>query len=259
MRRSVRRNAAPAALVLSMVALVSSFTGAADAAREALTRVVSKPRPNAVLKLGKNGKFPAKALPKVAAAKTADLLGELSAEDVKLHCNTESIDLGTWCMASSVFSVPPEDAGKNNFFYATQKCTELGGFLPSASQLIGAATRVKLQSYYTDSQLTASTDIDPADGLTDRREMSSTLITTQGGPSAAGLLGVSEGSRGNPRTGEPNPVVVPAVPAPDTLQYVTVVDNGERGGFAGSKPVGQSESFRCGFYKQQGEPELEEK
>jgi hypothetical protein len=36
---------------------------------------------------------------------------------------------------------------------------------------------------------------------------------------------------------------------PDTLQYVTVYDNHEQGGFAGSKPVGQSESFRCAFAK----------
>jgi hypothetical protein len=33
---------------------------------------------------------------------------------------------------------------------------------------------------------------------------------------------------------------------------VTVYDNAERGGFAGSKPVGQPESFRCAFNKAQG-------
>ena len=96
---------------------------------------------------------------------------------------------------------------------------------------------------------TAGVDTDPSDGLSDRREMSSTLVTTQGGATSAGALGVSEGSRGNPKTGEPNPVVVPAVPAPETLQYVTVVDNGNHGGFAGSRPVGQAESFRCAYDK----------
>ena len=75
--------------------------------------------------------------------------------------------------------------------------------------------------------------------------MSSTLTTTASGSRAAGSQGVSEGSRGNPRTGEPNPNPVPANPSPETLQYVTVYDNGNRGGFAGSKPVAQAETFRC--------------
>ena len=36
---------------------------------------------------------------------------------------------------------------------------------------------------------------------------------------------------------------------PQSLQYVTVYDNGDSGGFAGSKPVSAPESFRCGFMK----------
>ncbi len=253
-----RRNAAPAALVISCVALVSSFTGAADAARDALTKAVSKPKPGAVLKLGKNGKFPAKAIPKVAAARTADRLGELADVDVQMSCDATTVDLGTWCLMTGPYPVPPEDAGKNSFFYATLKCTEEGGFLPSADELIGAASRVKLASFLTDDQLTASIDLDATDGLTDRREMSSTLITTQAGSTAAGSLGVSEGAKGNPRVGEPDPAILPAVPAPETLQYVTVVDNKDNGGFAGSKSVGQPENFRCGFNKRQGPPRGEE-
>ena len=41
-------------------------------------------------------------------------------------------------------------------------------------------------------------------------------------------------------------------PSPETLQYVTVYDNKNKGGFAGSKPVGQAENFRCAFNKAQG-------
>ncbi len=213
-RAAVQRNAGTAALVISVVALGSSLTGAADAARQAIVNVVSTPRPNSVLKLDKKGRFPARAIPKVSRARTADKLGPLSADDVKLACAADTVDLGTWCISSSAYSVPTADLGKNDFFYATRACVAAGGFLPSAAQLIGAADRVKLNSYLTDSQLTASTDIDPADGLSDKREMSSTLITTQGGASSAGLLGVSEGSTGNPKVAEPNPNVVPAVPAP---------------------------------------------
>ena len=50
---------------------------------------------------------------------------------------------------------------------------------------------------------------------------------------------------------------LPANPRPDTLQYVTVYDNGDKGGFAGSKPVSQPEKFRCGFNKAQGESATE--
>jgi hypothetical protein len=88
--------------------------------------------------------------------------------------------------------------------------------------------------------------------LKDRREMSSTLITTTSGGSAAGSQGVTPGSKGNTRAGEPDPVPVPADPAPDTLQYVTVYDNRNRGGFAGGKEVQQPENFRCAFAKAQG-------
>ena len=100
--------------------------------------------------------------------------------------------------------------------------------------------------------LTAATDLDPSDGLKDQREMSSTLITVASGSSAAGSMGVTQGSKGDPKTGEPDPVPVPADPLPSTLQYVTVFDNRNKGGFAGAKPVGQPERFRCAFNKAEG-------
>jgi hypothetical protein len=43
-----------------------------------------------------------------------------------------------------------------------------------------------------------------------------------------------------------------------SLQYVTVYDNHDRGGFAGSKPVSSPETFRCGFSKAQGAAATEE-
>lgn len=256
--RAVHRNAGLAALILSVVAILSSVTGVAEATRNAVIRVTSKPQAGAVLKIGKNGKFPAKAIPKVSAARKADRLGSLKPADVELNCDSITVDLGTWCLMANTYAVAPEDQGKNNWFYATKTCSEDGGFLPSAAELIGAASRVKLASFLYDDQLTASIDLDPTDGLSDRREMSSTLVTTQAGSTASGALGVSEGGRGNPRTGEPDPAVLPAVPAPETLQYVTVVDNKDVGGFAGSKPVSQPENFRCGYYKRQGPPRSED-
>ena len=63
---AVRRNAASAALLVSCVALVASFTGAADAARKAVLGGSTKPKPFGLLRLGKNAKFPASAIPTVA-------------------------------------------------------------------------------------------------------------------------------------------------------------------------------------------------
>jgi hypothetical protein len=243
-----------AALAVAMLAVVLSLTGVADAA----LKVVSKPKPNAVLKLDRKGKFPAKAIPKVASAKNADTVGGKSADDLTANCDPQTVDLGTWCLQSAPFPLPNEDIGKNDWFYATQACVDAGGFLPSAAQLIGAAARVKLASTIDDPPVSSSPDVDPSDGLKDRREMSSTLITTQAGSSAAGSEGVTEGSRGDPKAGEPDPVPLPANPAPQSLQYVTVYDNKDKGGFAGSKPVSSPETFRCGFNKLQGQTLTEE-
>ncbi len=82
--------------------------------------------------------------------------------------------------------------------------------------------------------------------------MSASLTTTASGGRAAGSMGVSEVSRGDPKAGEPDPIAAAADPAPETLQYVTVYDNGDHGGFAGGKPVGQPENFRCAFNLAQG-------
>jgi hypothetical protein len=256
--RALRDRAGLAALVVALLAFVASLTGVADAAKRKILGPSLTPRPYGVLALGKNGKFPAKALPKVARARRADRLGSQSADDLTGKCDPTTVDLGTWCLDASPFPLPNEDIGKNDYFYATQACVEEGGYLPTAAQLIGAVDHVKLASTIDDNKVTASIDQDPTDGLKDRREMSSTLVTTQAGSSAAGSEGVTEGSHGDPKAGEPDPVPLPANPEPETLQYVTVYDNGNKGGFAGSKPVGQPENFRCAFDKRQGEAAGEE-
>jgi len=254
----VRRNAAVAALVVAVAAFVVALTGPADAQRDRRPRVSTTPRPYGLLQLNRRAQFPARAIPTVRRARSAQLLGDRRAEDFALNCNAESVDMGTWCLMNQPYPLPPEEVGRNNYFFATQKGVELGGYLPTAAQLVGAANRVKLASTIDDDRLTAAIDEDPTDGLRDRREMSATLITTQSGSNAAGSQGVSEGSRGNPRTGEPDPAPQPAVPAPESLQYVTVYDNRDRGGFAGARPVSQPEQFRCAFDKAQGSQAAEE-
>ena len=243
------------ATAIAIVALVFSTTGLADAARHAVISAIgghsltTKPRAGAILLLGRNGKFPAAAIPTVH---NASRVGGKSAAELAGTCPPDTVDIGTWCMESAPYPLTKEDLGKNDFVWATKKCEEVGGWLPSAGDLVGAAARVKLDSTIHDSQLTATIDLDPTRGLKDEREMSSSLITTEAGSAAAGFEGVSEGATGNPRQGQPNPVPLPADPMPESLQYVTVYDNGNKGGFAGSEPVSNAENFRCAYDKSPG-------
>jgi len=235
---------AVAAIIVSILSLTASMTGLAGAAGQILASgAKAKAKHHKVTKQRK-----------VRPSGNASLLNGRSAEDLTNNCNAQSVDLGTWCLEASPYPVPNADVGKNNFFYASQKCVSLGGYLPSAAQLIGAADRVRLASVIGDSRLTATIDEDPTDGLTDKREMSSTLVTTAAGSDAAGSEGVSDGATGNPRTGQPNPAPQPAVPEPETLQYVDVYDNFNHGGFAGAQPIDQPQLFRCAFDKLQGPP-----
>jgi hypothetical protein len=271
MKSSLSRHAA---LIVALVALVLSVTGWAEAARDAISsrlspgstvrvdsrgkipkstlpfKLATKPQRGAVLRLGKNKRFPASALPR-RVANSARLAGRPGSAYLS-RCPNDTVEIGTWCLMSGVYPLDQSDIGKNDYFFATQACASVGGYIPTAAQLIGAADNVKLSGTIDDSRLTASIDEFPSDGLKDQREMSSTLVTTTAGSSAAGSLGVSLGSKGDPRQGEPDPTPVPADPSPSTLQYVTVFDNGNRGGFAGSKPVGQPERFRCAYNKAPG-------
>jgi len=242
---------AATALLLALCAVVLSTVEDSRAGR-ALPGPSLKPRKFGILRLNRKKQFPARAIPRVGRARRADRLGSRPARDFLDRCSAETVDLGTVCLMSSPYPLEREEIGKNNYFFAARKCVELGGYLPSAAQLVGAASRVKLASVVGDDEVTASIDVDASDGLKDRREMSATLTTTASGARAAGSQGVSEAARGDPRAGEPDPTPQPANPSPETLQYVTVYDNRERGGFAGSKPVGQPEIFRCAFNKAQG-------
>ncbi len=252
---SARRLPSPA-LVISILALVLSTTGLGDAARHAVGhalsigghRVSTKPYAGGVLLLGKNRKFPTSAIPTV---QNASKVGGMTVSDLSA-CPPTTANIGTWCLEESPYPLKTQQIGENNWFWASQTCVEKGGYLPTAAQLIGAAKRVKLESTIHDNRDTATIPLDPSVGLKDQREMSATLVTTAAGSDAAGFEGVSQGSLGNPRTGEPNPVPLPAVPQPATLQYVTVYSNGQKGGFAGSEPVSQPENFRCAYNKVPG-------
>jgi hypothetical protein len=234
---------------LGLLAVVLSLTGAAEAARETIGEISARAKSGKLVKLNRRGKIPPRLIPTVRNSRR---LAGRPARAWRDRCGAETVDMGTWCLMSSFVEVTGPESGRNDFFFAVAKCGELGGYLPSAGELLAAADKVKLAGNIDDNEVTAAIDVDPTDGLRDRREMSSTLITTTSGGSAAGSQGVTPGSKGNPRAGEPDPVPAPADPAPDTLHYVTVYDNRNRGGFAGGKEVSQAENFRCAFHKVQG-------
>lgn len=242
-------------MVVALIALVLSTTGLADAARHAVISAIaghpisSRPYAGGILLLGRNKKFPASAIPTV---RDASRVGNKTAAQLEGTCPPATVDLGSWCLDTAPFPLTNAEVGKNNFIWASKACEAEGGWLPSASELLGAAERVKLESTIHDSPLTATVNLDPSRGLKDEREMSSTLVTTEAGSAAAGFEGVSEGATGNPRLGQANPAPLPANPLPESLQYVTVYDNGNKGGFAGSEPVADPENFRCAFNKTPG-------
>lgn len=227
--------AAWSALALALAAFVVSGAGQSIAAKM-LPGPSLQQKKFGILRLNAKKKFPSSVLPKSVFAR----------------CSPETVKIGTVCMMTNPYPLEKNEIGKNDYFFATQKCASLGGYLPTAAELIGAAKRVKLAGRVDDNEVTASTDIDPTDGLKDRREMSATLTTTASGGRAAGSMGVSDVSRGDPKAGEPDPIPLPADPSPETLHYVTVYDNGNHGGFAGGKPVSQPENFRCAFNFTQG-------
>jgi hypothetical protein len=237
-------------MLVALVALVLSTTGLANAAGRAVISAIdghplsTTPHAGGVLLLGRNRKFPASAIPTVKDASRVD--GK-TAEELTGTCPPDTVDLGTWCLDSAPYPVTSAEAGKNNFIWASKACEAQGGWLPSASELVGAAERVKLESVISDNPDTATVNQDPSRGLKDEREMSSTLVTTEAGSAAAGSEGVSEGAIGDPRQGQANPIPIAANPLPESLQYVTVYDNKNQGGFAGSEQVKEPQNFRCAF------------
>lgn len=206
-----------AALLLALVALISSLDGQA----------------------------PAQRVPTAAKGNPGPKLSRL-----KVRCPVSNgVNFGTWCLESTPHSIPAGDVGENDYFYAAQTCAREGGWLPSAAQLIGAAPKAALQSTIDDNPGTSGAEEMPEAnrGILDKREMTGDLFTTTAGAEAAGSEGVTPGARGNTSTGEPDPVPAPSNPEPETLDYITVYDNHNHGGFAGGAPVSKPESFRCAY------------
>lgn len=239
-RDPVPRLLSAAALVVSIVALVSSLGGLAPAAKTTAARQKQATHKRQVTATKQNEAVN-KRINQLAAA-----------------CPVSgAIDLGSWCLEGSTFKVPSSEVGQNDYFYAAQKCVKEGGWLPTAAQLIGAAPEAALKSTLDDDPGTSGASEFPeaANGIKDEREMTADLFTTAAGARAAGSEGVTAGAKGVGNLGEPDPVPMPAEPSPETLDYVTVFDNHNMGGFAGGEAVGKAENFRCAYAKgYQGKP-----
>jgi hypothetical protein len=266
-RDPVPRLLSGAALGVSILALIFSMTGLAPAGGDPSGKKPTPPAGTASKEAGvkkqaatkrkreaTKRKREAKAR-QVAKKKTAALEKQISS--LELQCPiTGAIDMGSYCLEGTTYKVPTSETGQNDFLWATRKCTEEGGWLPSAAELLGAANKVSLKSTIDDSSATSANSENPEAraGIKDEREMTSDLFTTAAGATAAGSEGVTAGAKGVGAIGEPDPVPMPANPLPNTLDYVTVYDNHDTGGFAGGVPVGKPEPFRCAYAKAQGKP-----
>src|SRR5262249_59669795 len=115
-------------------------------------------------------------------------------------------------LEGSTFKVPTNEAGKNDYFYAAQKCVAEGGWLPTAAQLIGAAPVAALKSTIDDDPGTSGASEFPeaANGIKDEREMTSDLFTTAAGARAAGSEGVTPRSTSVGHIRQPQPAPMPA-------------------------------------------------
>jgi hypothetical protein len=240
-----RRDPAPrllsaAALAVAIVALVSSLGGSAPAAKA----------PRSHPGTDRQGKRKAREQKKATQEKAA-ALNKRFAKLTDACPVSGAIDLGSWCLEGSTFKVPPNEVGQNGYVYAAQTCVKEGGWLPTAAQLIGAAPVAALKSTADDDPGTSGASEFPeaSNGIKDEREMTSDLFTTTAGSRAAGTEGVSPNAKGVGNIGEPDPVPIPAEPYPETLDYVTVYDNHDLGGFAGGEPIGKAENFRCAYAK----------
>lgn len=255
MSRAIRALRRRPALAVGLLAIALSVSGAAQAARAVVADVVSEPRPNAVLELDAHGDFPARvlpfavsttpqrgaalrlspltaklpegALPTVREARTASRLGGVMARSWREHCPPGSVDVGTWCVDEKPLASQP-------YREAARTCAARGAQLPPADLLLGAASRIRLASTIDDSGATAVIDTDHGDGRRDLRELTGTLVSVRSGTRAAG----------DART----------APVPAGLQAVTVYDNHDRGGFAGSVPLTAPLMFRCAGDQSLGDP-----
>jgi hypothetical protein len=205
------------ALLIAAVAVAFVATGTSVAGSK--VRATTKPQPRKVLRLDAKKRFPAAAIPTVDQAKVALRIGKLRAQNAVLGCPSGAADLGTWCMDRSV-------RGVADYGTAASACVHLGGRLPTAGQLVGAAAKLRLSSRADDRPSKAL--VDPSGRHL--RELSSTVVTTTTGSAASGSF--------------KNPV-------PTTLQYVTVFDNGDAGGFAGGVSVRTAERYRCAYRERQ--------
>lgn len=202
----------------------------------------------AALVFSVTGQAPAGGVP--VAAQGAKAKKKAAAGTKNVQCPvSNAVTFGSWCLEASPHAVPASAVGQNNYFYAAQTCVKEGGWLPSAAQLIGAAPWAALQSTIDDNPGTSGAEEFPEAnrGILDKREMTGDLFTTTAGAEAAGSEGVTVGSRGNASIGEPDPTPAPANPSPETLDYITVYDNHNQGGFAGGEPVSKAETFRCAY------------
>ena len=205
------------AMVVALVALVFSTTGLADAARHAVVAAIdghpisSKPHAGALLTLGRNGKFPAAAIPTVSTAEDAKRFDGKTAEQIVATCPPDSVDLGTWCLESTPFPLTNADARQEQLHLGLQEVR--GRRRLAALRLRTARWRRAREARVHDPRFAADRDDQPRpDAWPERR----TRDELDAGHDRSGLRGGR--LRGGQRRRDRRPSPGPAQPDPAARQ-----------------------------------------
>ncbi len=161
----MRWRAPSPAMVVALVALVFSTTGLADAARHAVVSAIDGHPISATA--ARRRRAAARQEQEVPRLGDPDGQGRRAGGTARPPKNSPaparrppSIWVpGAWTRRP--IRSRTHEAGKNNFIWASKACEAEGGWLPTASELLGAAERVKLESTIHDTPITATVEPGP--------------------------------------------------------------------------------------------------
>ena len=238
-------------------ARASRRTGLADAARHAVVSAIAghpvsaQPHAGGILLLGSNRKFPASAIPTVQRTPRASAARPPSELAGTCPPARSTSARGAWTPRPS--RSPRNSSARTTSSSPARACEKEGGWLPSASELLGAAERVKLESTIHDSQLTATINLDPTRGLKDEREMSSRWSRPKRARPRRASRASAKAPPATRARARPTRSPLPGQPAAriaavrDRLQQ-----RARRAASRARSPSTNPENFRCAFNKTPG-------
>ena len=246
--------AALAAMVVALIALVFSTTGLADAARHAVVAAIaghpisSKPHAGGLLTLGQQREIPLRGDPHRGLAETpsASTAKRPSRSSPPARPTRSTSAPGAWNRRPS--RSPTRTLGKNNFIWASKKCEEEGGWLPSAAR--AARRRRAREARVDDPRLAADRHDQPRPEPRPQRRTRDELrrwSQPKRAPRRPASRGSAKAPRATPVRASPTRSRCPPTRCRNRCSTWTSTANGTKGGFAGSQPVNEPQNFRCAY------------